>query len=262
MRRVARVVVAAAAALVGYAKGYKFPRYFTGRERLHALVFGIEPDLCKFIKRNVRRGMTVLDIGGNVGLICRIFAKKVGARGKVWSFEPDPYTRGFLEYNLQGYHNVSVSPIAISDSNNVAHLYLHSGSGTGNSLLAISDTSGTVDVECLTLDKFLELENQLQPDVIKIDVEGAEPQVFAGMDVTIRQFPNVVIITEFCPANLANGLNKPNEFFTQLVNLGLTMELILNNGDTYPVHDCNELLTLMGRRIYCNLACRSKKQYA
>ena len=259
MRDTARKAIALTADILGHFRGYRFPNYFTGRDRLRVLLFGIEPDLRRFIRRNVRRGMTVLDIGGNVGLICRIFATTVGSQGRVLSFEPDPYTRRFLEHNVQRFRNTTVFPIAISDANKVANLYLHPGSGTANSLLAISEATESVQVQCSTLDKFLEVEATVRPDIIKIDVEGAEPEVFSGMINTIRQFPQIMIITEFCPANLANGRHSPSDFLRQLLNLGLSVEIILKNGHTRPVSNCAELLTILNGDIYCNLVCRSKE---
>lgn len=259
MKRLVKTAVASVANVINGMLGYRFPDYFCERDRVQVLLFGIEQDVSKILKRKLRKGMTVLDIGGNVGLICRICAKQVGPEGHVRTFEPDPYTRGFLEHNVRKCGNVKVSPIALSDENAVAKLHIHPGSGTANSLLEFDASSHAVDVHCMTLDSYLAEHPELKPDCIKIDVEGAEPKVLAGMKDTINRFPGLFLLIEFCPQNLANGGYTAGDYFNLLETLGLVSEIIHDDGNSSPVANLDDLLQKLGTQVYCNLLCYTKK---
>ena len=202
--------------------------------------------------------MTVLDIGGNVGLICRICAKRVGPTGHVWTFEPDPYTRSFLVHNVSKCKNVTVSPFALSDENSITKLHIHPASGTANSLLSFEASSHAVDVECMTLDSFLDKHPNVLPDCIKIDVEGAEPKVLAGMRNTIERFQSMFLIVEFCPKNLANGGYSPGDYFEIIKGLGLTVEIIHDSGNSTLITDLDDLMSRLNDETYCNLLCYRK----
>lgn len=259
MKQFVKTLVVRIADAINAMRGYRLPAYFCERDRVQVLLFGIEPDVSKILKKRLKQGMTVLDVGGNVGLICRICAKHVGKTGQVWTFEPDPYTRSFLEHNVQKCPNVTVSPIALSDENTSAKLHIHPGSGTSNSLLAFEASSHAVDVECMTMDSFLDHHPTVQPDCIKIDVEGAEPKVLSGMRKTINRFPALFLIIEFCPQNLANGGYSPNDYFSLLEDLGLSSEIIRNDGKSEPVGNLEELMGKLNAEIYCNLLCYRKR---
>ena len=127
----------------------------------------------------VRSGMTVLDVGAHNGFHSLLLAS-MGA--KVIAFEPDTRSRHSLESQteLNASLNITVLPYALSDTN---------GRGTMVSNGAMSHLSDDgVAVEKRTLDSL-----RLEPDVIKIDVEGHEPQVLLGAVETIRQSRPIIL---------------------------------------------------------------------
>lgn len=258
MKQFAKFTAARIADFLNALRGYRFPDYFHERDRIKVLFFGIEPDVSNLLRKRLKPGMTVLDVGGNVGLICRICAKQVGPTGHVRTFEPDPYTRSFLDHNVRKCPNVTVSPIALSDQNSTGKLHIHPGSGTANSLLAFDASSHSIDVECMTMDSFLERNPLIRPDCIKIDVEGAEPKVLGGMRRTIERFPSVFLVVEFCPQNLANGGYTPGDYYALLEDLGLSAEIIHSNGESEPVENLADLNIKLKDEIYCNLLCYRK----
>src|SRR5688572_28213430 len=76
-----------------------------------------EPETFAFFRQNVKKGDTVLDIGGHIGLFAVVTAKLVGSEGKVYSFEPTPFTRSVLKdvIELNGVSEVvEVRPEAVS----------------------------------------------------------------------------------------------------------------------------------------------------
>jgi FkbM family methyltransferase len=258
MKQVIKQFLCAVADAILSWRGFRFPDYFNSSHRLWLAFFGIERDVARLFRRRLGQGMCVLDVGANIGWISRICAHRVGKSGRVVAFEPDPYTRGFLEFNVSRFPNVTVSPIALSDGNGPARLHLHPQSGTSNSLVEFDPAAATVEVECRTVDRFLAEHPELRPDFIKIDVEGAEPKVLAGMRETVRRLPGLALVIEFCPENLANGGCTPEGFCGLLDELGLGMEWIGRDGRTEPLAGLEELRRRLGSGVYGNLLCRRK----
>ena len=58
---------------------------------------GYEPETFRFFRDNLKPGDAVLDIGGHIGLFAVVTARLVGPDGRVFSFEPTPFTRNVLE---------------------------------------------------------------------------------------------------------------------------------------------------------------------
>ncbi|UUX51316.1 FkbM family methyltransferase [Nisaea acidiphila] len=142
----------------------------------------------------VERGMSVLDIGANIGLMSLLFSSLVGSTGSVFAFEPSVFAAGLLRHNLaaNGCGNVDVRRVAMSsqpgevsflnpDVANIPHLNFG----------ALSFASGEepipgslVPTPVTTIDGL----DLAHCDFIKIDVEGFEASVFEGGWRTIRKF--------------------------------------------------------------------------
>jgi FkbM family methyltransferase len=121
-------------------------------------------------------GRTVLDIGANIGVTARIFAKRAK---HVHAFEPGPRALALLRLNAPA--NCTVHAIAIGETNGFAHIAEHEACDESR----ISDTGLRVPMR--TVDSL-----GLNPDFIKIDVEGYEPQVLRGAVETLRRGPIVM----------------------------------------------------------------------
>jgi FkbM family methyltransferase len=134
----------------------------------------------------VKPGGVVWDVGANMGLFSFAAAGLAGPRGRVYAFEPDMVMVRLLRRSARlnpGAAPVEVIPCAISDSLALARFNIAARSRTSNFLegFGMSQSGGVREVETvvtLTLDW---LAAQLPPpDVVKIDVEGAELGVFRG----------------------------------------------------------------------------------
>lgn len=134
------------------------------------------------LKALLTPGMTCWDIGANIGFYTCLMATRVGARGSVVAFEPARATRGRLEHNvaLNGLRNVRVMPCAVAASEGEAEIHYASASlfeGTA-SLRELPGQVSSERVKVSTLDR---LAHELPaPDVLKIDVEGAQLEVWRG----------------------------------------------------------------------------------
>lgn len=130
-------------------------------------------------KSAVRAGSIVLDVGANVGAYTVLFAAWAGPSGRVYAFEPAPDTRAALERQLalNGVGDrVRVRAEAVAGSSGVRRF--QSIGLRGDNRLVAGSTEG-LEVSAITLDDFCAREHVV-PDVIKIDVEGAELEALRG----------------------------------------------------------------------------------
>ena len=149
----------------------------------------------------LRPGAVVLDVGANVGAYTMMFAHWVGDSGRVYAFEPARAARAGLEahVSLNALSNrVEIMPAAVAATVGEAAFAEHPSGGA--STLAVRSLDGVprVRVATETLDHFCETRG-LQPDVIKIDVEGSELDVLIGGRRTLAR-PGLSVFVEFHPA--------------------------------------------------------------
>ena len=158
------------------------------------------------LRKLLRPGMTVLDIGANVGFFSVLMGDLVGERGRVCSFEPYPPNFALLKSNIDRnrLHWVEAFPIALSDREGEATLTINPVNDGGHSLGDLSgnpDVAGDaggrqVTVRTETVDEFVRRAEIESVDLIKIDVEGAETLVLAGASRTLSAEPGPIVICE------------------------------------------------------------------
>jgi FkbM family methyltransferase len=142
-------------------------------------------------------GMTVLDVGANVGIHTSIAARSVAPGGTVYSFEPVPENFEILVRNLARNQltNVVVEQIAIGNEVGRSTIYLADHSIGTHSLLRSdkSNLAQSLSVPITTLDNYF---CDQMPDVVnllKIDVEGYEPNVLMGAIDLLRRTDQLLI---------------------------------------------------------------------
>jgi FkbM family methyltransferase len=134
----------------------------------------------------VRSGMRVLDVGAHHG----IYSVRAALSGavEVLAVEPHPENFVFLLHNMAVNGLVNMIPInaAVSDKNGSTLLLesFYSGQHTIFPGLGDAGIKGSVRVDCLTLDSLV-LRERFEPDLIKIDCEGAELLALQGATRTL-----------------------------------------------------------------------------
>ena len=155
--------------------------------------FGEEQSL-KLWEKLCVRARTVLDIGSNVG-VYSLVAKAVNSGVAVFGFEPVAHLYEKFKDNCQlnGF-DISCMQCALSDNNGFANIHMQPGRVATASLNPNALRTEVERVEVRTLSNFIEANGLRRIDLIKIDVEGCEPQVLRGMtDYLPTMKPSIII---------------------------------------------------------------------
>ena len=130
----------------------------------------------------------VMDIGASIGYYTILAAKR--AR-KVYAFEPLPfaYKRLIENININHYNNVEAIQLGISDKSSIKTLHVPKVGITGStySKMVTSNRVIDVDIKTIPLDSL-----EVQPNLIKIDVEGAEVDVLKGMTNILNKGTTII----------------------------------------------------------------------
>jgi FkbM family methyltransferase len=158
-----------------------------------------EPAVQQVLSELVTPGMVVFDVGANVGFLTLIAARLVGGNGRVIAFEPVPRNAACIARNLSlnRFANVTVRTEALGATDGSAPFLLSTEPTWGRlaSLGSIPcDAAGETSVTVRRLDGLLAREEVPPPDLIKIDVEGAELDVLVGAATALRLVRPILMI--------------------------------------------------------------------
>jgi len=170
-------------------EGFTFDLDFRdGIARYLALTGILPPELPNAVLNDVTKsGMVCVDVGASIGYTAMIMARKARV---VYAFEPEPRAYAQLVRNvaLNGF-NVRTEQKACSDQDGTADLYVAGVSSEYSSFRPSGMRGRTERVPTIRLDSWL----PEPPDLVKIDVEGAEWQVLRGLDGFL---PGPIILIE------------------------------------------------------------------
>lgn len=165
-------------------KGVKF-ELTTNVEVFRVEEFGGEEEFTRLIINELQPSDVLYDIGTCVGFVSLHAAKK-GVR--VISFEPDPFYRKRLETNIRLNSledNIKIISWAVSDSQGDVVLYTDGVDGISPSLRQ-KGGRGSVIIKTDTIDNAMNRGEIFPPDIIKLDIEGAEILALRGMQTLLR----------------------------------------------------------------------------
>lgn len=185
-----------------------------------------EPLTTKVISQNLKRGMTCLDIGSNIGYYVLLERKIVGKKGKIIAIEASPSNFGFLKKNIKSFKsdNIKSYNFAVSDKNCKVDFLVDEHSNLSRVVdknSRISSKNRIIKVPAQTIDKFLAEKKLGKIDFVRMDVEGHGPQVLRGMRQTIKKFKPYLNI-EMHRGYL--GYQKTKKFLKQLKKDGYELQ--------------------------------------
>ena len=128
----------------------------------------------------------IWDIGANLGFYTKIFAQRTGSTGRVFAFEPVPWTYEQLCIATREYPWVQNEQIALSDFDGVSRMLVGKADTVGRLATSTEETTSevSVDVPVMCGTSYWK-KSGVTPNLLKIDVEGLEEEVLAGMDSSL-----------------------------------------------------------------------------
>jgi FkbM family methyltransferase len=165
-------------------------------------------DEIKFLRRIVRPGERVVDIGANYGTYTLSLARAVGPEGKVWAFEPATSTAHCLQRSLEaaGFGHVMLQRCALSDQPGRLSLSLNPNSELNALTRAGASSADSEEVAVETLDGMLERLGWDRVDFMKIDAEGEEENILRGGRNFFERFSPLVEFEYKAGAEVNTGL--------------------------------------------------------
>ena len=159
-----------------------------------------EPALLEAIEHFVRPNLTVYDVGANIGYISLALAKAVGPSGQVVAFEPLPANlvrlRANMALNPEG-SRVQIVEAGVGAQHSQATFMVHKSGGMGKLQAAKgrqAEYEGSIPVDVIALDEWIEDHGQAAPGLIKIDVEGGEAAVLEGLKSMLKSNRPTILI--------------------------------------------------------------------
>ena len=191
--------------------------------------------LHRFIVRNVMPGMTVLDIGANIGSVTTHCANAVGSSGKVVAFEPVSGLRARLVENVDrnGFEWVTAEALGIWKEScgdiafNVSKV--NSENHGRSSLSSHSSGSETETIVTVTLDSYCEDKKINSIDIIKLDIQGAEFSALDGARSTLARL-RPILLTEVSPNDLLEFGATSKKYLEKIEGLGYSCHKITRSG--------------------------------
>ena len=213
-----------------------FPKMFLSTTDLgfssHVMLDGFwEIWLTLFLARSVKPGMVALDVGANFGYYSVLLGAAVGPTGHLISVEPIPETFDFLTrtIDLNGFSSwTTMVPAALTAPGREFVDMLAPPNEPKNAAIVDHETADTIKIRATCVDALTHGLEDLH--IIKIDAEGAEADIFDGMQDTLRRLkPDLVL--EF------NGLRYADApgFLSKLRSSFKTMGALDFEGVVHPV---------------------------
>ena len=159
-----------------------------------------EPQSTETIKKIIKKGDVIVDIGANIGYYALMESRLTGSRGFVYAIEPVPENFKNLEYNIRLNHfkNIECHMIGIGDKNGTAKIYLSPNSNLNSLVMQKGKlTTGSIKIKLKTLGRFIR--GKKFPNFIRMDVEGYEYEIINGMKNMLNDKKPLTIFIEIHP---------------------------------------------------------------
>ncbi len=196
--------------------------------------------LARWILAHIKPGVTVADVGAHFGFYTLLAAHLAGEEGKVFAFEASPRVFSVLQNNARTFVQIETMHCAVSNESGELSFYEFPTHYSEYNTLSPEQFEQSdwfqriphqkVTVPAIHLDAFF-AEKQIQPDFIKIDVEGAEFQVVQGTQALLREHAPMIAM-EFLAAERMNAGHR--QALELLQTLGYRAHYIDEKGNLQP----------------------------
>lgn len=218
--------------------GARFRCHLPDVIQMYLHLFGTwEPDISAYLKRALVPGDCMIDIGANIGYHAMTAHRAVGPGGNIVAIEASPRMLAFLDDTLQRNDaKANVRVVAAAATASAGTIAVYEGPAHDWGLTTTVTTAKGVGVEAQvradTLDSLLTAKEIETARVVKIDVEGGEPAVVAGMAGFLAKCrDDAEILLEVSPQwwNSENSQRTPAEFLQPFADAGFNAYALPNS---------------------------------
>ena len=202
----------------------------------------------ELFRKFILPGMTIVDVGANIGIYTSFFSGLAGGSGHVHGFEPDTVNFMRLQENVGQLANVSLNHAAVGDRSGTIRLYVSDDLNVDHRTFDSGDGREGIDVPVVSLDDYFAAGQRV--DLIKIDVQGFELSVLQGAQRVLKENRDVKVLMEFWPYGLTRASVVPVDVIEFIKSLGFEIRTTSEpNGRRF---DCSALDSAEIDH-YCNL---------
>lgn len=203
--------------------------------QMYLYVFGVwEPDLAAFIRARLKNADVFIDVGANIGFDSLLASRAVGEAGRVVAFEASPMVFDRLRETLRlngSPTNIRAINKAVAAERGTLNIYAGPQHNVGlTTTVQRGDMPQVASVEAATLGDLLEDDELPRVRLIKIDVEGGEIAVLAGLAACIDRLPREVeVAVELSPLWWRDRTRTARDVLQPFVDRGFRIYTIPNN---------------------------------
>ena len=223
-----------------------------------ALAMGVyEKEEISLFSRSIQPGMTVVDVGANLGAYSSVALDRLQGQGQLLAIEPARENFLLLQRNLQ--HNQRLSQktkvhavrVALSNKLGVAVLYKNPANKGDNRLYSDGLLAGKEKVKTMTLDNLCRQKGIRSINVLKIDVQGLEGEVLLGGRKILQASQRCHLFFEFWAEGLIKAKSEPPRILELLKSLGFNL-YTYSRGSLSPIRVSTLVRQTLGRK-YMNI---------
>lgn len=196
-----------------------------------------EPHSTEVVRKLVKCGDVVMDVGANIGYYSVILSKLVGEEGKVYCFEPTDYYSRVLQSNLDANNtkNVELIKLGLSNARQTLDIQVGANSATLHSPGKVP-LNFTERIELVSLDEWVANHNIEKINFIKVDIDGHEPCFLNGAWNTLEKYDPVLLLEVSHPHYLDAGVTAW-DFYDLLKSKGYRIYHEVNFAEIFTKED-------------------------
>lgn len=196
----------------------KFPRIYYHLYHVYKAVSDKKERF--FASQHIKPGMTVVDVGANIGVYTSFFASLVGERGKVHAFEPDPVNSDMHEKFVRLGNAVLVRK-AVDQTSRELILYTSPSLNVDHRTYDAGDGRQEICIQSVSLDDYFSPGSPV--DFIKLDIQGYEYYALLGAERVLTENKSVRLMFEYDPKALECSGGGPEILLGYLKKLGFNV---------------------------------------
>ncbi len=206
----------------------------------------------ELLKKHLKPGDVVLDIGANIGYYAEFISKLVGEKGRVHCFEPDTSNFKHLQDRCTGISNLVVNNTAVGPKTEKLKIYTSKQLNVDHRTYEPEDYDAVLEIDAVSIDDYLKGKEQ-KVHLIKMDIQGFEMQAMQGMKDTLKNNPGLKIISEFWPYGLRKAGSSALAYFEFLQQQGFEVQLLKNKTLETLSAEKVKALNELGEATYFNI---------